>query len=320
MNRKVEDILIGIDGGGTKTEYCIHNLALGENTFFKYETTNYKNIGEAKTRENFEKALSEIFATMGINKEQIKGIAFGAAGYDTQKDEIFYKSLFENIEIPLSKVFICNDSDMILLSASEKPCICTAAGTGSIAVAYNTNDDRYRSGGWGSLISDQGSGYWIGQIVLSDLLLYIDGVKPYQPVFSKICDFLNQPEINNMPEIISLMTTEEIASVAKTVIDFANKDEYCSTILNQGVDHLVNLGLSLLDKLEVDPTKEVTMLLTGSLFKSELLKETYIKKFNQSSKQSINFVSSSKRPSLCGVMLAKNIFAQPIKKDEGEKK
>lgn len=306
----MEEILIGIDGGGTKTEYCVYELSTDKKHFFKLETTNYKNIGEEQTQQNFKKAFKEIFTQMNITKDDIRGIAYGASGYDTKADEVFYKSLFLNMGIPLTKVFICNDSDMVLLSTGLKPGICTAAGTGSIAVALDKNNNRYRAGGWGSLISDKGSGYWIGQKVLSDLLLHIDGIKNQEPVYSKIVAFLDPSDTKNIPGMISLMTTEEIASVAKIVIDFAPEDEYSKSIITNAAEHLVDLGISLLKKADIHQERDVTMLLTGSIFKSSLLKEIYISQFKARSQQNVIFVSSGERPSFSGAMLAKNMFAK----------
>ena len=36
------------------------------------------------------------------------------------------------------------------------------AGTGSIAYGRNRRGETARSGGWGSVVSDEGSGYWVG--------------------------------------------------------------------------------------------------------------------------------------------------------------
>lgn len=42
------------------------------------------------------------------------------------------------------------------------PGVIVIAGTGSIAYGRNSQGEAMRVGGWGSAISDEGSGYWIG--------------------------------------------------------------------------------------------------------------------------------------------------------------
>ena len=46
--------IIGIDGGGTKTSFCLLNTAENRKHYLKTGETNFKNIGIEKTKENME--------------------------------------------------------------------------------------------------------------------------------------------------------------------------------------------------------------------------------------------------------------------------
>jgi N-acetylmuramic acid 6-phosphate etherase len=59
-------------------------------------------------------------------------------------------------------VFVGNDLDSGLAAAfGTKPGILVISGTGSVAVGRNAAGETARAGGWGHLLGDHGSGYWI---------------------------------------------------------------------------------------------------------------------------------------------------------------
>jgi len=59
-------------------------------------------------------------------------------------------------------VFIGNDLDSGLAAAfGDKPGILVISGTGSVVVGRNEAGQTARAGGWGHLLGDHGSGYWI---------------------------------------------------------------------------------------------------------------------------------------------------------------
>ena len=52
------------------------------------------------------------------------------------------------------------------------------AGTGSIAYGVNADAVAARSGGWGPVLADEGSGYWIGRHALVAIMRHADGRGP----------------------------------------------------------------------------------------------------------------------------------------------
>jgi N-acetylglucosamine kinase-like BadF-type ATPase len=71
---------------------------------------------------------------------------------------------------------LLNDVDAAHLGAfAGGPGILILAGTGSMAWARDLGGASYRTGGWGEVIGDEGSGYWIGNRVLGAVGKAIDG-------------------------------------------------------------------------------------------------------------------------------------------------
>ena len=52
------------------------------------------------------------------------------------------------------------------------------AGTGSMAYGRDATGAHARSGGWGRLLADEGSGYWLGHQLLRRIVQAADGRAP----------------------------------------------------------------------------------------------------------------------------------------------
>jgi len=66
-----------------------------------------------------------------------------------------------------ARIVITNDALIALVAAvGHEPGIVIVCGTGSIAYGRNRDDIAGRAGGWGWVLGDEGSGYWIGRRAL----------------------------------------------------------------------------------------------------------------------------------------------------------
>jgi glucosamine kinase len=71
---------------------------------------------------------------------------------------------------------VLNDVDAAHLGAfAGGPGILVLAGTGSMAWARDDAGQSLRTGGWGEVIGDEGSGYWIGRRILEAVSKSLDG-------------------------------------------------------------------------------------------------------------------------------------------------
>src|SRR5204863_8777101 len=74
-----------------------------------------------------------------------------------------------------ARILVVNDA-LIALQAGvgEDPGIVIVSGTGSIAYGRR-NGEAARAGGWGSVLGDEGIGYWIGRLALRAVVRHADG-------------------------------------------------------------------------------------------------------------------------------------------------
>ena len=70
-----------------------------------------------------------------------------------------------------SRVLVVNDALVALeAGAPGQPGVVVISGTGSISYGRNAAGEAARSGGWGYVLGDEGSGYWIGRAALRAVL------------------------------------------------------------------------------------------------------------------------------------------------------
>jgi N-acetylmuramic acid 6-phosphate etherase len=109
-------------------------------------------------------------------------------------------------------VFVGNDLDSGLAAAfGNKPGILVLSGTGSVVIGRNEAGQTARAGGWGHLLGDHGSGYWIAMTGLRAAIREYDrrGKFPAK-ILRQLC--LNTPD--QLVEWIQTASKDEIASLA----------------------------------------------------------------------------------------------------------
>lgn len=161
--------IAGIDGGGTHTRIEIRD---GENNVVRraeFGPFNVNSIGE----EAFRSLLREIFADCGGLGDFGK-ICFGAAGVSNPRVGQIIAQELEAAGFTGSWK-LCGDQEIALRGAMDTPGVVVIAGTGSICFGKNAEGKTARSGGYGHIIDDGGSGYALGRDVLSTAVRAVDG-------------------------------------------------------------------------------------------------------------------------------------------------
>ncbi len=162
-------LIAGIDGGGTHTRLELRDEANNMLRRAEFGPFNINSIGE----EAFRTLLRQVFAEIG-DMSQCARICFGAAGVSNPRmGEVLAEELGAAGFAGVWK--LCGDQEIALRGATDEPGVAVIAGTGSICFGKNGAGETARSGGYGHLIDDGGSGYALGRDVLSAAVRAIDG-------------------------------------------------------------------------------------------------------------------------------------------------
>lgn len=270
----LDSYLISVDGGGTKTVFCVYNMLNSSKEYFYTGSTNYKSIGEEAAKENLYKGFFNIYDKLNLKQGQVIGIALGLSGYDSDTDYQIYNGMLNALDINKSLVYICNDSELAFYAGGKAPGIAVICGTGSIVFGINSLGNKRRAGGWGSRISDLGSGYWIASQIIQQLLLYCDKCGPYEDVFEKIKDNYNAESYEALPLIITRLNDCEIAAAAKIVVEYAEKgDAFSAGVIDKAIEYLSMQVNSVYKMLDLKGEASVKTVFAGSIFKSRFFKK-----------------------------------------------
>src|SRR3982750_1433252 len=152
--------VLGIDAGGTKT---VCQLADGTGSVLAETRRGGANLQAAGELE-VEKVLHEVMEEALADRDVVPGaICLGIAGVDRPDDARVVRGIMKRIGYK-AKVLVVNDALVALeAGAPGAPGIVLIAGTGSIAYGRNEHNQAARAGGWGYMLGDEGSGYWIGR-------------------------------------------------------------------------------------------------------------------------------------------------------------
>ncbi|KQR06279.1 ATPase [Arthrobacter sp. Leaf145] len=147
--------VIGLDIGGTKTR----GVRFQDDEPVRDETSGSANVQNV-SREQAAANLAELFGKIGGGR--IDQVYAGAGGIDTQEDAQALADLIAP-HAPGARITVVHDSRLLLAAGGAGTGVAVIAGTGSAAWGKNDAGEEARAGGWGYLLGDEGSGYWLGR-------------------------------------------------------------------------------------------------------------------------------------------------------------
>ena len=263
-------MIIGIDGGGTKTTGVVVDK---QGLVMKMATVGPTNPNSSN-RENILSELTDLFSQLLQGKElSDEDLVFaGISGAESGGKKEWFKDLL--VGLLGNKPLITVDNDAITALYSEtkgEPGIVCISGTGSITFGVNENLERGRVGGWGYLINDGYSGFTIGK----DLLEYVfekydtGSHKPF-PLKEEVLEHF---QVKEMSELVPLVyelgkTRDRIASLARVAVERSNQgDELCTSFIEGAARAMLKDIHVLYEKLikHTAAHDNVPIILTGGI-------------------------------------------------------
>lgn len=236
VNSFDKKVMLGVDGGGTKTEFVL----------FDKDGNVYARTVEGASNPNAV-GIDGSFATLklGIDKmlgvtPAIDGIFIGCAGFSLGENvsEIKEKLAYT---YPQIKIKCSTDIYNVIASACDDDnCIAVICGTGSSVFACN-DGNLTRVTGWGYLLGKSGSGYDLGRDAIYACLQEMDGLGKK----TELTTLVSKRAGNNVSQIISSVYKSDqtyVASFAKDVIIACkNGDEVALEILDNNAKRLAEV-------------------------------------------------------------------------------
>lgn len=165
--------VLGIDAGASKTVALladehgeIHGRALAPGA-------NVHVYGE----EGVERTLRQVVAELDL-PTPISAACIGIAGADRSVEKRAMRRLWQHLGLDCPVEIVQDAIVALVAGARERLGIVLVAGTGTISYGIDPQGHEARSSGWGHLLGDEGSAFWLGHQVLRRSVRAVEGRGP----------------------------------------------------------------------------------------------------------------------------------------------
>ena len=258
--------VLGIDAGGTKT---VCYLADAKGTIVGEGRGSGANL-QAHGELALEKVLHDVIE-QAIGDRAILPVAvcLGLAGVDRADDARTVRGIMRRLGFR-SHTLVVNDALIALVAGvGDAPGVVLIAGTGSIA--YGVNQDRYaaRSGGWGHVLGDEGSGFWIGRQALMAVVREADGRGPRTGLTPLVLEHFTLEQVSGLVrEVYDQSSPRTAVAALGPVVERARAegDVVASEILRHASEELTRAASSVIERLQMRGQTFDTVL-SGGMFR-----------------------------------------------------
>lgn len=259
-------IVIGIDGGGSKT----HAIVADEQGRTIAETVGpgsavrpgHADASASVIANVVRDALASCEMTHVTPRALCVGVA--GAGRETERQELWQALVARDLA---AELVIHSDFSIALDDAfADGPGVLMISGTGSVAFGRGPTGTMARCGGWGPVCGDEGSGAWIGRRALSVVTAAADGREPETALTGAL---LTAAEVNETADLIGWSanaTPGQLATLAPVVLTVAEAgDLRANALVSLAVEELVLHVLSLARKLFGDERASLPVAFSGGM-------------------------------------------------------
>jgi len=256
--------VIGIDAGGTKTvglladesgKVLSKSISGGANLLVKGELA-------------VEKVLFDVIESLEA-PEPLAALCLGIAGVGQPgADQVISEVLRRLGQRQPTRVV--NDALVALVAGAPSGIgIVVVAGTGSIAYGVDPDGHEARSGGWGYLLGDEGSAFWLGHYAVRHAIRAADGRGVPTTLYPLICEKLGVSEPSELvkwfyDQELSRNRVADLASLVETAS--AAGDESAETLIDQAAKHLASAARAVDNHLKFPDRYPIV--LAGGAFKA----------------------------------------------------
>lgn len=271
-------LFLGIDGGGTHTTACLGSRDGQLLAKTAGGVGNPNHASEGQLEELFRNLLRDLAAATGASITDIASVYAGMAGVTTEDAAACVNRALTACGIGHAKLGIDHDIRIALAGGlAGRPGMALIVGTGSSCYGRTADGQTWQSGGWGSLISDEGSGYYLGREAITAAVRMADGRQPDTRLREVVFHWLG---INSVSEVMDRiygheLSRPEIASFAPDLIELAdNGDPAALGILASGTRELAEMVAANHNMLPTADEPEIVI--TGGLGSAETCYRTMI--------------------------------------------
>lgn len=256
--------LLGIDGGGSKTDFLLCNLESNEVARRIATRSNPNDIGIEAVLTLLRENITALLDDASVDKNDVTAAFAGIAGLTCSDYSTRVRGLLARL-LPCAKVDALHDGINVLFGAfPESDGVSVICGTGSSCFVKRGADIK-RIGGYGSF-DMIGNGYEIGKAAIAHAVKTIDGREQEGVLEALLHERLGDDFLVALDELL-LMSKDNIARFAPIVFEAARLgDATALDIIRANMEYIASLINRAGDYFEGD----YEVALAGGILRSEI--------------------------------------------------
>jgi glucosamine kinase len=259
-------IVIGIDGGGSKT----HAMVADEHGGVIAETVGPGSAVRPGRAEESAAVIADVVHDVLASCEmthvtpRVLCVGVAGAGREHERQALWQALIARDLA---SELVIHSDFSIALDDAfGDGPGVLLISGTGSVAFGRGPTGTTARCGGWGPVCGDEGSGAWIGRRALSVVTAAADGREPETALTGAV---LTAAQVNETADLIAWASDaapRKLATLAPVVLSVADSgDLRANALVSLAVEELVLHVRALARELFGDERAALPVALSGGM-------------------------------------------------------
>lgn len=186
-------LVIGVDGGGTKTNGVLMTEDGEALARASAPSSNPHSNPEHAVRAALHTLISDLVSAGKVEAEHVDGMCLGMAGCDRDADKSFIRNIVAEALPDGARIEVINDALVAMVAVLGRlHGILVISGTGSICLGCNgETGEQARSGGWGHILADEGAGYQIAVSALKAVMAQHDKRQEKTAITEKVLTALS---------------------------------------------------------------------------------------------------------------------------------
>ncbi len=232
--------VMGIDGGGSNLRVIVATSDLQVVGESHAGTVNPSVIGREASVSLIGQHMQAAIENAHLQPDDIQAVCIGVAGASAEHSADWLREVVGAVT-PNAQIRPSADQEIALMGAhGKREGILILAGTGSVAYGVSPAGAAAVVGGWGYLLGDEGSGYWLGLSAIKA----ISQASERRAEKTSLTDIvLRELNLANPRDLIRWLYAEprnaEIARFAPLVLEQAEAgDAVASRLVAEAVQHL----------------------------------------------------------------------------------
>jgi glucosamine kinase len=262
--RAASPFLLGVDGGATKTLAAVLDIEGKRLHLGHGGPSNEDAVGAKAAVQALMDAAEEALKGAGIEEHELGAAVLAIAGTNTD-------SIAGHVRDARGDAWlVVNDVVGAWATATgASPGVAAISGTGSNVFGVGPDGEPWRAGGWGHILGDEGSGWWLGLESIKAALADREASGPETALSAAACKFFATDSVEALASLVysKPLTKGEIAAFAAETSRLANEgDAVAVELYRHGADELARQITAVIAKTGLEG--EFPVGLIGSAYKA----------------------------------------------------